>query len=1496
MKDKQIHSVGAVNVDKDPRSLNPNEMSYALDSDILGSEGGQQSSVFPLPSSLEMFSIPFLASQLQYVRVKFNNSVFPSASSYIFFFKDGSGNGIATITITVNPLWSAADFVNAIDTALTPFGYNAFLGSQQGLWISLGLGLGAGNQPIKFSVLQFETVSAVTSPVPVYELQVHYNPAATVFGQFKPLQGHQVGNYLLVFSKTLDGGAYALGYAERDDNQDWTYTHLLITRDFNFTEDKVIEVQSEEVNSRQFGIYWIDSNGKPKVIYIPTDMTTPLTYTMTAFNTPSKGIFTLESLAEQTNLQIQNYSRINFWEQIESGGNLESGTWFYYVQAGIAGNYSEWSAASEPIAVFSTNTSSKSAGSIVEGDKTPRITSKVNRLRISSIDYKVYDSVRVAGLLNQGGVYSAIIIGEYNTNEGFDELYVTHSGKESSIEEYDRGLLPPVRDVISNVENIQIKKNRMNLSNLEYEVEQDLSSIFGAATLGQFREEITSVGKIDFSSENLFRAGLSAPYRSGAVNFQTVLLNNDTTLPNFDIGNVWDDGSRIFTVPTTGQYKLSYEMSFVYGFDTTAFSSSRIGPTKFFVENITTGEQLLLLDVAPGFLARNIGVFTLNALDQLAFKVFVVNDVTGPNAPTTEYVVNSAFFAAEKVISDYPAKSLKVGEYQLPQNIATKLGYPVNERYSFFARVEYNSGLKGDWHPINEYQFSNGNALAEIEDALLTNPSATDTPAYTYGLTINGINIASIKDKIKRIEIGRAICNPTILGTGVFIPSNSSTGASGGTFNTGLYTGNTTAATYGSVFNNTSDNRYFGVMLCPDWATGDVKPQFQEGDQLIVYGSPDILTSQVIAGGTTKWGSYKEFFGSFLVGTGSPIVIDIEDAAYCEFNTNSRVLRNDTANRFLAANFSNDGSQETMAAECMAMALGSRITPIPSMVSLTDYGVYYVQYYRPNANQYSNLDDTIVSTNTFIDITPSTTDILPEIQVFGGDTYTQKTYYKVLYNALNVDTAKRGTLSSFIGFYSQNKINQQLRFTDKTFNNLPFPFGNSLDNYLFGVYEAGEQFQIDRGYTWENPVDYGRAFDSRLPQQVSFKSRIVYSQQKVLNALEDAYRIILPNDFKDLAAKDGAIHALFDVNDVMVAIQEDRVSVLPYQSDVAISGAEVYIGNGGVYAQRENPISTYGTPFKTATVLAKNQAGNSAVYWWSDVGQSLMRYGSDGVKSLSNENGYRTWLLNNYKLCTQDYDVVLGFDQSREEIYLTARAYNKTYEYWDSTVTYAEGDIVRFGQGGSYQTFERLPDLYIAKGATTNQNPFGNPSAWEYIPTTDLKYYNYSTIIFNEKFNFFRGNFSLIVSRYFNYDGIVIVPRGRAEFNSVYNLFGGSGILQWLDRGGVFKQGSFEVEWSVNKQGNIPKRFSWYGLVVGTDHIEANNPDAVLYTATQTSDSVGGTNYEFGNGQIAEGVFSDHSDDPIVSEYMKIRLKSTRYLRIFNLVASFYYKYRNLMK
>lgn len=1509
MKDFQVLNVGGVNLDKDARSLNPNEMSYALDSDLLGDEAGQQSSVFPLPSSLFLFDIPAVPKQYQFVRAKF---VEGSGNTYTFIIRNLAGVTLSSFSIVNNPAWTITDFVNAINTAINANGLTAVFDDQQGDWFSLGIYVTAFSAPFDYVLIQTEDEGLGAIEQTIFTLQ----DAVTAESQFKPLQGHQVADMLFVFSKSLNGEAYAIGYAVKNDNQVWTYNHLVITRDFNFDENKVIEIQSEEVGNGQLGLYWTDYNGKPKVLYTPTDMSSPLKYTMASFEVAGSGLFTLESLGEQTNLQIQNFARIKFTEQLESGGSLESGTWFYYVQSGIGRNYSEWSVSSEPITVFSANTISKSAGAFVAGDKTPKTTSKANKLEIVGINPKTYDTFRVAAVLNQGGVYSAILIGEYNTVEGVNTI--THTGKENSIQEYDRNLLPPVSDVIMLAENMQVKKNRMNLANLDIDTEEDLSSIFSDVTLGQTRAELESIGFVNFESESLLRASVSSDYDISIRGESIITLNNDSTLPNFDIGNLFNHLNHKITISVSGEYNLGYLFS--YRDLSNVNPSGGFYPTNLFFFNETQGikyaernlNDLKRTDSAelifdPLFLIRTISVnqnVTLTAGDVISLRVQVSNTTASGTGSDLDILSNTSI-TLTKNVSDYALKKLKVGEYQLPENIAQKIGYMVNERYNFFARVEYKTGLKGEWHPIGQYRFDNGFSFpAQVEDGHLTDGTASeDAKVYSYGLTINGLDITSIKDKITRIEIGRAICNPTILATGVFIASNGSTGGSGGFFNTGLYTGNTDSATYGSVNNSTSDNRYFGMMLSPDWTTGDLKPQFQSGDKLIVYGVPTPYASQIIAGGSNKWGSYKEFFGFFAPDTGNVAVIDIEDAAYTPFNTNSRVLKNDIANRFLYSNLSNDGTTQTMATEGLAMSLGSRINPNPSMVSTApDYGVYYVQYYRPiSQGQYSDLDDTIVSTKTFIDIEDSTSPLLPEIQVWGGDTYTQKTYMKVLYNAINPDPTKLGTLTSFIGYYSQNKINQQLRFVDKAFTNLPFPFGTSLNDYMFLNYEANEQFQIDRGYTWENPIDDGRAFNPKIPKQKTFKSRIVYTQQKVLNSLEDSYRIFLPNDYKDLAAKDGSIHGLYDVNDVMIAIQENRVSVLPYQSDVAISGTEVYIGNGGVYAQRENPISSFGIRIKSAAFIAKNESGNVNVYWVSHNGNGLFRYGNDGVKNLSNLNGYRTWFLNNYELCNSEFDIILGFDQSRNDIFVTAKGWNRTVQPWVQGQTYTLGDRVTYGFASpsvnKYQTFERLTDIYtlIVPSTSSFTNPFDAPELWKYEPITDVSLYNYSTVIFNEKFNFFRGSFSLIPSRYFSFNEDIIVPRGIPNFNRLYDLFGGTTILNWLEEGGTFKQGSFEVEWSVNKNGIIPKRFLSYGVIVGTDHIEANNPTTVLTTSTQTSDS-NGSEFEFTNGQISEGVYTDHNDDPLISEFMKIRLISTAYYRVYSVVCQFYNKARTLLK
>jgi len=1504
MKDYSAHTIGPLNLDKDFRALAPNELSFANDNEVFGNESGRDLSSYPLPSSLNIFDVPALATQLQFVRCKFSTT----ATSYLFIIKDSSGNAIGpdNFSISVNPAWAITDFIDAINVVLNAYVYGASYDSQDGVWFTLAIGGGTlGATPISYSLTYYEVASGDTTYIPIYVLQDAFNPIGSLNATMIPLQGVMVNNVFFLFSRSYDGNCKEIGWGIPDQNGDWTYTTLLQTTDLDFPSNQVIEIQSEEVSNNQYALYWITNTGKPRTIYIPTSLESPLKYTMDEYVTAGAGIYSLGSIDEQTWTQIQNPATIEFADQEQSGGAVMSCTCFYYVRVGIARNYSEWSPPSNPIPVFFETTNSPSAGAMIAGDLTPQVTSKANVLNIRGVNSIIYDTVQVAVLYNQGGNFSAEILGEYDVDSDPFNFNITHTGLESGSFVYDPKSLPPVQDVITNAKNVQIKKNRINYANIEKQVEEDLDAVFANVTLGQERGEINSIGVINYTQDPLFRAGLNSPYSSSNVGEQTILLDNDSSNGNFDNGNVFDLPSRVFTVGVSGEYVININnLSF-------AGEILDIGATEAYVVNLTTGEKYCytskfgtsFFSLAPpeNFITSRVflsSTATLTAGDKLVLKA-VFERIKGSS---TNYTVVSASFSVTKAISDYPTKSLLVGEFQKPVNVATKAGFMINETYPIFARLKYNSGYLSQWRHLGNYQFSNGTFPAILDDGFLTDSSGTDDPiVYTYGVTIDGIDVRTIKDRVLRIEFGRGICEPTVLGTGMFIASDGNTGGSGGSFTAGLYTGNTdTANTYGTENALSSVNRYWGVMICPDWATGTIKPQYQDGDYLICYSIPQrSYAPQVIAGGSNKWGSYREFAGAFLPFDGSPDTYNVVDAEYTDYRVNSRILRNDAISTYLSLRSSANGTVPTLACQGMAMTLNGKIKPTVVGLSLNDYGCYYVQYYRPNPNQYRNIQDVkVVPCNHYVHISDSTPDILPMESVYGGDTYNQKTYMKVMYNAINPDTTKSGNLTSFIGFYSQNKINQQMRYVDKTFTNRPFPLGNTLDNYLFGVYDAGEQFQIDAGYSWENVLSYETPYNPRIPQQSIFKSRIIYSQQKVLNSLQDTYRIILPNDYKDLASKDGEINGLYDINDVMIGLQPFKVSVLPYQSDVGLSAADgsLYVGSGGVYAQRENPVSTYGASIKSGTLVAENESGNSVVYWYSSNAKGLMRYGSDGVKSLSNENGFRTWFYNHTPFVKEEFEIVMGYDRSRTAIFVTTLAKNSAIAQWNIATAYGIGDVVWYGELNKYTTFEWIPNMYVCTEANTGFNPFNNPSKWEFIPITDTRYYNYASVVFNEKANFFQGFFSLLVSRYFFYDGRILVPRGRAAYNKVYDLFGGDGDLSWLSDGSTAKSGEFVLEWVSNKNGAIPKRYISAGAIVGTDHEIANNPTLTVSTATQVSTSVGGADFEYLNGQISQGVYPTDTDDPLISEYAKVRLSSTTYYRIFSLVVQFYQKSRTIFK
>ena len=352
------------------------------------------------------------------------------------------------------------------------------------------------------------------------------------------------------------------------------------------------------------------------------------------------------------------------------------------------------------------------------------------------------------------------MIGEFDVT-GF-EFDIVHTGNETGLLDLDPASLPPVQPTILKSKNLQIKRNILNLANVEVATSEGLEAVVSNVTLGQYTDELDNVGIVDFSVNPVFR--VSGDFEIPAPNEQTILFDNDSTDGNFNTSS-FNLVTNIFTVPSTGNYEIDYNVV------------CRQGPvgapvvTDVYVVNLTTSEKLMRTTNASAsqvVFFRYRQILSLTAGDQISLKYFVYDYQPGRT-------IQASFFVNQQVGS-YTVSGVTIGEYQLPSNVANKTGYMINETYPFFFRAYFKNGYVSDWQCIGSYQFGDGSFPASRIGSTLTTTSGTVAgyKALSYGLTIDGMDISSIKEDIFRIEIGRGICNPTIPGTGIFLPASSS--------------------------------------------------------------------------------------------------------------------------------------------------------------------------------------------------------------------------------------------------------------------------------------------------------------------------------------------------------------------------------------------------------------------------------------------------------------------------------------------------------------------------------------------------------------------------------------------------------------------------------------------------------------------------------------------------------------------------------------------------
>lgn len=1330
-----------------------------------------------------------------------------------------------------------------------------------------------------------------------------------------PLQAIYINEDLIYFAKTKDSSYSYIGGATRSLDGTWTHKMIAGSKTWGFVDTEPIDARIELRSDDIYSLYWCDNTNKPKTLYFPNDFInydySAIKYiagTSTVITNP-RGFYSFNAINEQTNQQLTNATAsIQYKEQLNYGGALSAGTWRYAVQFGVQGTdyTTPFTDLSEPVIVFSSSTASVK-GADIKGDTTPTITTKSNIVEITNANANVFNFINLACVQYQGGAVSATSVLKLDIPS--DTFTITHTGLELNTTTLDIAAIPNVMPVILKNKSIEIKKNRYNTANVELAVDEDLQSIASAITISQAllgdTKTIDSVGVIaPISNTNVFDVYNGATGLLESDNFAIVCKGANLDIGTPPVYKLWNgnpsdntNGQYVVTTDTAGGNILNVKMN-LYATESTTVPTDPFGndinldctfiinvngvPVINYPIRIGAPNKIGLVDFWYCHGAVNLDFnVSFNSGDIVTFRV-------EPNS-APDVVLQASNIAISCVHSASSStnykKDLKIGEYNNPDNVSKYLGYMAGETYAFFIKFRYKNGYISNPYYINKYTFA--------QFCLIDNGKPR-----VFHPVFNNINITSIKDKIDSFSIVRAKCNPTILATGVYMPANNTLPAGVGV---GYYASQPDNIAYGTIVGQNDPLRKFGAFLSSDLMFSENGLKYSGNDVLNIWGAPQVSSHDPSFDSSTSLNltfSYCEYLDSVQL---TPQSTFINDSVYVkseDINTKySEYIKNiDTTRTRVVLDTS--GNYQTLAQDCQFLTTTDCVQ-IP-YTGGSDYGVYSANIYRSLDNQYDIKNVDIVDCGHFQPVTPSGNNVFSGVEVYGGDVYTQKVYMRVLNNSIG--TRSGLFKSSFISFYSQNRINAQMRHSNlsttttgtTTASFIPlFPAdAATLSDYL--TPKPPEVFVIDEGYNQaDNIINKMRAYNSKLAQQSKFHARIYYSQQKPTGSIYDGYRDIKPLDFKDIDSKNGGIVALNDINDTMLAVQPKAVTSLPYQSDVLLksdSGAEIYIGNGGVYAQRETIVSTFGSSIKTATFAGFNKNGNKVLYWFSPYNKRVMRYSYDGIKIISDDSKMRNYFINNTSFVQNEYDIHMGFDIKRNNLLISTNCQKNIVE-WSNTQTYTAGQYVKCST--NTLGFFGRPDIYLC--LQPNGSPYPSPpynqdanfDVWQLVPHTDNNYYNEWTLLFNEQYNAFTTRSSLVPNRYFIYKNDVLVPRGVTPQGALYELNNGTDILKWLDYNNSYIQGEFLLVPVINKASEFTKAFLSLGLNTGDSNV--NNPIVTCTTQTQSGIVDG---FEQINSMLWCAVPNSSVGDTLEGEYMTVKITSQADINLLGMTAKAYYRPR----
>jgi len=1197
---KQINTfTGGYVPDIDPKRLRPDQMSDAQDLEFMSDDPGSSSSVEPMKSMALGYSVPDVAPKPTIVRLNHNTD--PTTLSLKLagstLFTITSNSGIATIITNLN----AAGAPNNI----------GFLSlGTDGDWAKVRI---QGVSPVfystEFELYQDGQLCAI--------LQIGNDQNRTMT-QYQSLY---LDDHLFLWSG--DGTISEFGVAI-DNAGTMEYTTLLQSAYLDFPSDKVIDPRGEAIADNKWGIYFTHES-VPRVFYVNKTISafSMLKYTTDSYNAGTAGYIFLGEENKQTALQLfAPELRVSYSDQLQTGGILPSGGYFYSVRAGVKGteNTTPWSflnANAIPVYVSSFRNSSSYAD--IQGDKSGALTGKINLLNVEGIDTNLFDFIELACIYDADGTKSAYIVGDFKITGR--SMIVKHIGTEQT-KTLDLADLPEYTNVILSAGSLEIKRNRLNLLNVENAFDENLIDTFAGVTLSSSKEILEPVGKAELIAETRASAySNEESYANPGTGIpSTLFFNNISSNPFGEFGSSkWTNSFGVAN--TYFKFTISIVNGVVADFITVSIRKNGVSISDLYVGTIGANQSI---QVSYGNSSSSGDVWDVD----ISFTTDIL------------YLTSSSILVEKSSVGSLIGSI--PGEYQLPANCATKVGYMVNESYMYGARVHYTNG-----YISSPYLLGSGPFTFEVDTTdtnIFTNNNISDLDVYAYALNVAGLSTLNGRDDILGVSIWRALYTPSVLATGITLPADSANSS----YEVGYYASiPVSSGQYGTDVVALDKKRKFGMFVSPDVRKNKTQPN--TGDVIQLLGAPVVLNNVNGLKFGSQEGSYAEYTGAtdnYL----SKTTATIADAIYQPFNKKSNItLSNGTYQFFPNTSITDSctGSQEGIAfstdnADAL-LALGSAI----------DNGVYLSQYTRPITDQYDMDNITMVYTGKYI----PKSEFGDTAVVFGGDTFTQKQFVKLRYwSSLNGSIAR----SSFISYYGQSRINTQLGYNDYSQPKSMNLYGQkSVTGYLFPFAAqtevTEEQFNFDAGFYGFNNVNRMRVYDPSISDNSKQSTTIYYSPTKAFSSVQDTYRTLKPFDSEDLDPKNGPGLGLLDVGDYMMVLQPRAVTLLPYNSDAFVSTTigSVQTSSGDVYPNARRIVTTFGPSRKSHILPAFNRNGNSQPYWYSDKFSKLVRYGSDGIALLSDMHGFRSYFLSNFPQESNEYEIFMGYHPRKQQIYTT---------------------------------------------------------------------------------------------------------------------------------------------------------------------------------------------------------------------------------------------------